>query len=302
MDTTTSVTLESLKDQILSPNELHVVRDLLRSSPKAWREFGDLYTRTRSESLDFVLKDTVEYESILYGVQQLRHGLLGENYTSLEEVVVEQIVNNHLRAAKADVKLSEIKHSKETEHEELYWDSVHERSHNRILRGIKTLASVRKAENDIKIKLYKNRPAHYDRNDYLDKSTEELGSRQLPVEFYEQRHHQLTREKFNVDWQADQVEESNNEELNQAINFARNRSQVNLQPSAPAINEDEKPNVQEGVEPIPRLIEGCLRSPTPINHRDSIWLKNCQDFAVEASECTAASAAQHRPIMEIQSD
>ena len=233
MDTTTSVTLESLKDQILSPNQLHVVRDLLRSNPKAWREFGDLYTRTRCESLDFVLKDTVEYESILCGVQQLRHGLLGENYTSLEEVVVEQIVNNHLRAAKADIKLSEIKHSKETEHEELYWDSVHERSHNRILRGIKTLAIVRKAENDIKIKLYKNRPAHYDRNDYLDKSTEELGSRQLPVEFYEQRHHQLTREKFNVDWQADHVEETNNEELNQAINFARNRSQANQHPLQP---------------------------------------------------------------------
>ena len=101
------------------------------------------------------------------------------------------------------------------------------------LARVKTLASVRKAENDIKIKLYKNRPAHYDRNDYLDKSTEELGSRQLSVEFYEQRHHQLTREKFEVDWQADQVEETNNEELNQAINFARNRSQANQHPLQP---------------------------------------------------------------------
>jgi hypothetical protein len=109
------------------------------------------------------------------------------------------------------------------------------------MRGIKSLASIQRTRLDMELKLYKNRPDHYDRNDYLDKSTEELAARQMPVEFYRQRKYILSREMFNVDWKADHIKETRNEEVNQAIRFACNRSGANQQSSSPVRELNEKP-------------------------------------------------------------
>ncbi len=185
-------TLTNLTTSSLNPAQQTEVQNLLRAHPDAWREFGNLFEWTRNEALNILHPNTVEYQSTIEGIRQLRQELEQPGDTALERIVIEQIINCHIQTAKTGFQLERVDPKSDSEPLAKHYARVHERALQRLLRSMQVLTRLRKANLDLELKLRKNRPLNYDKSDYLTVSEEIIRLRQDSLQdeaqaTYEQR-------------------------------------------------------------------------------------------------------------------
>jgi hypothetical protein len=179
-------TLTALTTSSLNPAQQTEVQNLLRAHPDAWREFGNLFEWTRNEALSILHPNTVEYQSTIEGIRQLRQELEQSGDTALERIVIEQIINCHIQTAKTGFQLERVDPKGDSEPLAKHYARVHERAQRRLLRSMQVLTRLRKANLDLELKLRKNRPPYYDKSDYLRVAEDQIKSRQNQLKSAEQ--------------------------------------------------------------------------------------------------------------------
>ena len=190
-----SNTLTALSHTTLDPAQQAEVQNLLRAHPDAWREFGNLFEWTRNEALSILHPNTVEYQSTVEGIRQLRQELEQSGDTALERIVIEQIINCHIQTAKTGFQLERVDPTGDSEPLAKHYARVHERAQRRLLRSMQVITRLRKANLELELKLRKNRPPFYDKSDYLRVAEDQIKARQNQLKATEQEEFEVNMEK-----------------------------------------------------------------------------------------------------------
>lgn len=173
--------LNSYQGMYLGPDQDAEVDGLLRAHPDIWREYAGLVDWTRNAALEIIHRNTLQYKCIVHGIVELREELVDANDTRLEKLLIDSIVTNHLVNEKTGFKLETLPEEKEGDLIARHRVKVHDRSHDRMLRSVNLLTRVRNARLDYVLKVRKNRPKFYDRDDYLRVSEDVINKREDEV-------------------------------------------------------------------------------------------------------------------------
>ncbi|MEI7986934.1 MAG: hypothetical protein WCI55_15010, partial [Armatimonadota bacterium] len=251
--------LTALTTSSLNPAQQAVVQNLLRTHPDAWREFGNLFEWTRNEALSILHPNTVEYQSTIEGIRQLRQELEQSGDTALERIVIEQIINCHIQTAKTGFQLERVDPKGDSEPLAKHYARVHERAQRRLLRSMQVLTRLRKANLDLELKLRKNRPPYYDKSDYLTVSEEIIRLRQDSLQeeaqaTYEQRMIRQRAAREERQSEAKVAQEAKRSSLERAWEQflakkkleAQNKEKQNQAPR----QTNSSPNLQTGKPPV----------------------------------------------------
>ncbi len=187
--------LAALTTSSLNPTQQAEVQNLLRTHPDAWREFGNLFEWTRNEALNILHPNTVEYQSTIEGIRQLRQELEQPGDTGLERIAIEQIINCHIQTAKTGFQLEKVEPNCDSEPLAKHYAQVHERAQQRLFRSMQVLTKLRKDNLDLELKLRKNRPQYYDKSDYLRVAEAQIKSRQDHLKSTEQEEYEANMAK-----------------------------------------------------------------------------------------------------------
>ena len=175
------VRLADLVNVQLLPELQQEVRTILYADKDNYKEYGDVSIWTQQAILKFVKSDSVQYESTIEGIMQLREELLADGDSAAERLAVELIITNHLQLAKTGTRLENLEPSEATKAEANHWAHVHNQAQIRLMRSMNHLMRIRTSKINNALKLYKNRPGSYDRSDYLERTSEEIDIRHLEV-------------------------------------------------------------------------------------------------------------------------
>ena len=173
--------LANLVNVQLLPELQQEVRTILYADKDNYKEYGDVSIWTQQAILKFVRSDSVQYESTIEGIMQLREELLADGDSAAERLAVELIITNHLQLAKTGTRLENLEPSEATKAEANHWAHVHNQAQIRLMRSMNHLMRIRTSKINNALKLYKNRPGSYDRSDYLERTSEEIDIRHLEV-------------------------------------------------------------------------------------------------------------------------
>ena len=133
-------TLIALNGQVLNGSDLAEVRATLQAHPELWRAAGDLTVRVRNLSLAPFESNSVVWESIVFGLEQLRADLGFDEASAVERLLIDQIVTAQVLFSTASLRLSRAT----SKGEGLYWDRRVQADHGRLVRSIEALARVRR--------------------------------------------------------------------------------------------------------------------------------------------------------------
>ena len=159
--------LDPLVHTSLSAADKAQVQEILRAEPELWQQYGNLFEWTRDAALDLINPDTVQYQSTVEGLNQLRDQFAEEGDGLLERMAIEQIITAHIQAAKTGFKLESMQPNEKVEIEARFWVRAHNLAQSRLLRTMQALTRLRKANLDIRMKLWRNRPLGYNHSSYL---------------------------------------------------------------------------------------------------------------------------------------
>lgn len=173
--------LIELNSMALIPETQDEVREILWADKDNYKLFGEVSTWAQQAVLTKMRSNSVRYISAVEGIVQLREQLLEEGDSAAERLAVELVITNHLQVADSAIHLEAVKPGEATTVEAKHWAHVHNQAQIRLMRSMNHLTKIRSSKINTALLLYKNRPNQYDRSDYLERSAEEINTRQREV-------------------------------------------------------------------------------------------------------------------------
>jgi len=127
----------------LDPEQKAQLKTLLEQNQGLWRAVGDAGTWSRSSALTNIPKDTVISECLDHGLKSMRKELLIEGDSTLEVVLVEQIITCWLNSSYVSHQL-EVAEKAENYANIVRFERRYNQEQNRMIRLINQLSRIRK--------------------------------------------------------------------------------------------------------------------------------------------------------------
>lgn len=115
----------------------------LRRNPEVWKQIGDIATATRAAVLQ-TIANFAAIETTRHKLQELREELGYDGSPTLEQLLIDHILNCYVHCQVVEFYYVEIRTEGLSIAQGLYWEKRLSAVQRRYLKGVETLAKVRK--------------------------------------------------------------------------------------------------------------------------------------------------------------